>query len=149
MHVHLECKPNGLFNIRHCDGQVETMTEAHQKDFQKSYELMASKGHRVIGCAKMLLNGAAYPDGFIFKKEVDEKKSTSPVSPNAAREGVYPQTGYTFMGLVSLEDPPKHGVREAIGQCRQAGIKVMMVTGDHPLTAEVSFFYSSFDCLFF
>jgi sodium/potassium-transporting ATPase subunit alpha len=37
---------------------------------------------------------------------------------------------------VSLEDPPKHGVREAIGHCREAGIKVMMVTGDHPLTAE-------------
>jgi sodium/potassium-transporting ATPase subunit alpha len=35
-----------------------------------------------------------------------------------------------------LEDPPKHGVREAIGHCREAGIKVMMVTGDHPLTAE-------------
>lgn len=42
-----------------------------------------------------------------------------------------------FVGLCSLEDPPKHGVREAIGQCREAGIKVMMVTGDHPLTAEV------------
>jgi len=38
--------------------------------------------------------------------------------------------------LISLEDPPKHGVREAIGQCRSAGIQVMMVTGDHPLTAE-------------
>lgn len=35
-----------------------------------------------------------------------------------------------------MEDPPKHGVREAIGHCREAGIKVMMVTGDHPLTAE-------------
>lgn len=42
----------------------------------------------------------------------------------------------TFYGLLSLEDPPKHGVREAIGHCRAAGIKVMMVTGDHPLTAE-------------
>lgn len=35
-----------------------------------------------------------------------------------------------------MEDPPKHGVREAIGHCREAGVKVMMVTGDHPLTAE-------------
>ena len=42
----------------------------------------------------------------------------------------------TFYGLLSLEDPPKHGVREAIGHCREAGVKVMMVTGDHPLTAE-------------
>jgi sodium/potassium-transporting ATPase subunit alpha len=34
-----------------------------------------------------------------------------------------------------MEDPPKPGVREAIGKIRQAGIKVVMVTGDHPLTA--------------
>jgi sodium/potassium-transporting ATPase subunit alpha len=33
------------------------------------------------------------------------------------------------LGLISLEDPPKHGVREAIGTLRLAGIKVMMVTG--------------------
>ena len=44
--------------------------------------------------------------------------------------------GLCFVGLVSLEDPPKHGVRQAIGQLRTAGIKVVMVTGDHPLTAE-------------
>ena len=33
-------------------------------------------------------------------------------------------------------DPPKHGVREAIGTLRRSGIQVVMVTGDHPLTAE-------------
>lgn len=48
----------------------------------------------------------------------------------------YPTSEYCFCGLVSLEDPPKHGVREAIGTLRLAGIKVMMVTGDHPKTAE-------------
>jgi sodium/potassium-transporting ATPase subunit alpha len=41
----------------------------------------------------------------------------------------------TLVGLVSLEDPPKKGVREAIGRIRQAGIKVVMITGDHPMTA--------------
>jgi sodium/potassium-transporting ATPase subunit alpha len=115
--------------------QVEAMTDAHQKEFQKAYELMASKGHRVIGCAKLLLNDKDYPDGFVFKKELDKKSESAP---SGRKEGLYPQNGYTFMGLISLEDPPKHGVREAIGQCRQAGVKVMMVTGDHPLTAEVS-----------
>ena len=43
----------------------------------------------------------------------------------------YPEKDYCFVGLVSLEDPPKHGVREAIGTLRLAGIKVMMVTGEY------------------
>lgn len=116
--------------------KIETIGDAHQKEFQTAYELMASKGHRVIGCAKFLLPDSEYPEGFSFKKEDDDVKRERAEFPDK-QVGLYPKGGYTFMGLVSLEDPPKHGVREAIGQCRQAGIKVMMVTGDHPLTAEV------------
>ena len=40
-----------------------------------------------------------------------------------------------FLGLVSLVDPPKETVPGAIAMCRSAGVRVVMVTGDHPLTA--------------
>jgi len=76
---------------------------------------MASRGHRVIACAQLLLPGDKYPANHEFSKN----------------DGGYPITDYCFVGLVSLEDPPKHGVREAIGTLRLAGIKVMMVTGTH------------------
>jgi Ca2+-transporting ATPase len=41
----------------------------------------------------------------------------------------------TLLGIVGLEDPPRAGVREAIAHCHDAGIDVVMVTGDHAATA--------------
>ena len=43
--------------------------------------------------------------------------------------------GLTFLGLVGLADPPRQGVSEAIAACRVAGIRVIMMTGDHAVTA--------------
>ncbi|KAI9228833.1 MAG: hypothetical protein DHS80DRAFT_14923 [Piptocephalis tieghemiana] len=96
------------------------LTDEHTKEFYTMYEHMAGKGHRVLAFAQLLLPGGEYPTDYPFDKDL----------------GNYPQDGLTFVGLISLEDPPKHGVREAIGKCRTAGVQVMMVTGDHPLTAE-------------
>jgi len=45
------------------------------------------------------------------------------------------ERGLTLYGLLGLEDPPRPDVGAAIDACRAAGIKVMMITGDHPATA--------------
>ena len=55
---------------------------------------MASRGHRVIACAQMLMDGKEFPADFTFSKTDDN----------------CPTEGYCFVGLISLEDPPKHGV---------------------------------------
>lgn len=43
--------------------------------------------------------------------------------------------GWTFLGLAGLMDPPRSEAKVAIAACKQAGIQVKMITGDHPLTA--------------
>lgn len=73
-------------------------------------EEYAEAGHKVIGCASCRLDGQA-----------DDEE---------------PRDGFTFAGLLAFEDPVREGVRESVEACRDAGIKVIMITGDHPGTAE-------------
>jgi Ca2+-transporting ATPase len=46
------------------------------------------------------------------------------------------QTGMTFLGLVGMIDPPRPEAKNAIAVCEQAGIRPVMITGDHPVTAQ-------------
>jgi Ca2+-transporting ATPase len=59
-------------------------------------------------------------------------QSYGPENPNAETHEV----GLQFLGLVSLIDPPRDEVIEAVAQCKTAGIVPVMITGDHPLTAK-------------
>jgi Ca2+-transporting ATPase len=54
--------------------------------------------------------------------------------PNATLEDA--QSGMTFLGLVGMIDPPRPEAKKAIALCEQAGIRPVMITGDHPATAQ-------------
>ncbi len=53
----------------------------------------------------------------------------------SAWTGVEPADGVVFAGLLAFEDPVREGVVDAVARCRDAGIRVVMVTGDHLVTA--------------
>jgi sodium/potassium-transporting ATPase subunit alpha len=89
-----------------------------REEYAAAYERFGSCGERVLGFAFKVIPAVARPEVY------------------TTDETACPKDGFTFCGLVSLLDPPRPGVAEAIATCRGAGIKVTMVTGDHPLTAE-------------
>ncbi|RKP17122.1 hypothetical protein ROZALSC1DRAFT_16731, partial [Rozella allomycis CSF55] len=97
--------------------KIEEWNNEHTQQFNVAYETFASQGQRVLAFAECLIDN-----------EVNFKFVNEP--PN------YPIDNFTFIGLIALMDPPKKGVRKAVTSCRNAGIQVVMVTGDHPLTAE-------------
>lgn len=97
-------------------GEPRPIDEKFMAQFQKTYEVLGTKGERVLGAAYYDLG--------------NEKKTYSISGKN------YKDSGLVFVGLFALMDPPKPGVEEAITSARQAHVRVMMVTGDHPLTAE-------------
>merc|ERR1719350_1649232 len=54
----------------------------------------------------------------------------------SAKDSNWPMTGFRFLGFYAMIDPPRPSVPDAVLKCQAAGIKVVMVTGDHPTTAE-------------
>lgn len=110
------------------NGEEIEMTKEYENKFTTAYETLGGMGERVLGFAHLYLDAAAFPKGFNF--DTDEMNF-----PNGDLEAD-PESGLTFVGLMSMIDPPRAAVPDAVAKCRSAGIKVIMVTGDHPITAK-------------
>ena len=61
-------------------------------------------------------------------------KDVSVLPKNLVSEEI--ENNLTFVGLIGMMDPPREGVKEAVKTCRKAGIKTVMITGDHIQTAK-------------
>jgi Ca2+-transporting ATPase len=87
-------------------------TALHKDEILQVCEQMASRGLRVLGIA--MKEWAVLP----------EKIAPDPC-----------ERGLVFLGLVGMMDPPRPEVKEAVEMCENAGIRSVMITGDHPMTA--------------
>lgn len=98
--------------------------------FDEVYEEFGGKGERVIAFCMLPL-----------EKSVAESEASDPEYKNKLKDMLVgtkpdlPHPNLIFVGLVTLRDPPRPEVPAAVKDCKTASVKVVMVTGDHPLTA--------------
>ncbi len=102
--------------LSNCDralinGKVQKLTAKERERILETNELFAKEALRVLGFAYKELPP-------LRQYDIDSVESS-----------------LVFVGLVGMIDPPREEVRAAIAQCQEAGIKVMVITGDHALTA--------------
>ena len=84
-----------------------------RNNIERQNEMMAEKALRVIA--------VAYKDISVLPQKMESN---------------FVETGLKFVGLIGMIDPPREGVKEAVATCRRAGIKTVMITGDHIVTAK-------------
>lgn len=94
------------------NGSVEDITPAWRSKIEQSNDRLAQEGLRVLGVAFRPMNELPQNGNW---EHIEEKN--------------------IFIGMVGIIDPPRPEVRDAVTVCRTAGIRPVMITGDHPLTA--------------
>ncbi|MEU9274269.1 cation-transporting P-type ATPase [Streptomyces sp. NPDC048342] len=93
------------------DGAPVALTDAARTEVAAAADGMAGQGLRVLAVAARRVAGPRPPIGDV-------------------------ESELTLLGLAGMYDPPRPEVRDAVDASRRAGIRIVMVTGDHPLTAE-------------
>ncbi|MDO8432620.1 MAG: cation-translocating P-type ATPase [Candidatus Binatus sp.] len=91
-------------------GELCHLDSAELGKMLQAADQMASQGMRVLGVARAVFPGTAWPQS---QRDFD----------------------FEFLGLAGLADPIRPTVPQAVRECREAGIAVVMVTGDYPVTA--------------
>ncbi|KAH9409628.1 Sodium/potassium-transporting ATPase subunit alpha-1 [Tyrophagus putrescentiae] len=124
-HKYLVCikgAPERILNLCNSillNGESRDFDAVARRTMGAIFEHLAGKGERVLGFAEMYINNL---------DSIFEDAGHTKVNLKTANK-------FTLLGLMSLIDPARPEVPDAVAKCRQAGIRVFMVTGDHPLTA--------------
>ncbi|MCW5598546.1 MAG: cation-translocating P-type ATPase [Nitrosomonas sp.] len=95
---------------------VKPLSEADRTRLLDANKLLAEEALRVLAIAERPLTNPGFEKGTAVSDNEIEKE-------------------LIFLGLIGLQDPPRAEAKEAVAKCKRAGIKAVMITGDHPDTA--------------
>lgn len=107
--------PDGLLDISThvwAEGEIQPLNDEWRSRIERSNNQLASEGLRVLGVAFKPLEHHA---------EITDPEAT--------------EQDLIFIGLIGMIDPPRPEVLDAVATARKAGIRPVMITGDHPMTA--------------
>ncbi|PKS11851.1 hypothetical protein jhhlp_001145 [Lomentospora prolificans] len=105
-------------------GDKRSLTEVTAKEIMEQTTRLASQGQRVLAIAYREWDGK-----FTLRQSPESDAADEPL-----RREV--ESGLTLLGLAGIYDPPRRETKPSISECSSAGIKVHMLTGDHPETAK-------------
>jgi magnesium-transporting ATPase (P-type) len=132
------------------DARRKRMTTIH-REVDREVAFVKGAPREVLQlCSHILVDGETQPISEIIRTEIltanDEYSRRALRVLGLARRDLPPRSGaytpeaiecdLTFLGLMAMMDPPRPEVAQAIQTCRQAGIRIVMITGDYGLTAE-------------
>lgn len=113
---------------------IEPVDDAFRAQYTAVYESFGGQGERVLGFAmRNYKDNKRHSDCAASDPHFNEHLRTSLIGKDS---GVTAIKDLVFVGLITLQDPPRPEVPQAVKDCQAAFVQVVMVTGDHPLTAE-------------
>ena len=139
-------KQNSFYNDELSNGQVFINERNLENKNEVIYRAITKGAPDVLieKCNKIYVNGKIEPITIMQKNKI--KSQNIDMANNALRvlgvaykdikEKNNFQKDLVFVGLIGMIDPPREGVKEAVETCKKAGIKTVMITGDHIATAK-------------
>jgi Ca2+-transporting ATPase len=107
---------------------LKPLTRHHRDEIMRINRQLASDGVRVLACAMRKLEATPHAEDLLVPR-IERGLSRSFEVKGVEKE-------LTFLGLFGMMDPPRPEAKEAVTRCRAAGIRPVMVTGDHRITGE-------------
>lgn len=156
----LRAAMDGGIDLKQLFSQFRRVFEKPFDSMTKQMTVISKNGEKTVAfvkggvdvilekCRYMLVNGIPEilheeQKRLIYEKNLEMAQRAMRVLAVAYKETPFsdtvsevPEQDLIFAGLIAMADPPRPGVKEAIHKCRQAGIHVVMITGDHPATAK-------------